>query len=157
MVLCAQNSPLLKILSQGWCPAVQPHSSCWLHQEKWGPQPPEQQEALIITASTFNFFLFQILHEHFFENKDDKTQPWQTLMYKLLKVFRTFSLHKVPYVIFACFSTKQKEAKWRPIEEREENWKSVSILTAHKKSSQKSARLQHLGFFLAAHLAGHFY
>lgn len=140
MVLCAQSSPLLEILSQGWCPAVQPHSSCWLHQEKWGPQPPEQQEALIITASTFNFFLFQILHEHLFKNKDHETLPWQILMHKLLKVFSPFSLHKVPYVIFASLPSKKRQSG-DPLEERGENWKSVSILTAHKKIKSEICKI----------------
>lgn len=70
-------------------------------------------------------------------------------MYELSEVFSPFSLRQVPYVIFACFFTKQKEARWRQTHRgKGRRFKeSVGILTACKKSSQKSAR-QHLGFLM---------
>lgn len=117
--------PELILAGQGWCPAVQTHSSYWFHLS---PQSSEKNRGeLVITALTFNLFLFHMLHEHFLKKPGSQnTQPCQILMYKLLKVFSPFSLHKVPYGIFACFFTNQKEARWRPTEEREKDLRSLS-------------------------------
>ena len=53
--LHVQSSPLLETLRWASCPGMRPRSSCWLHHEQWGPQPPEEREKERIT------------HHHYFD------------------------------------------------------------------------------------------